>query len=166
MNYKSIQTFTDARNALGLQHKKVEDIINSLEQISKASAAAFKLNIIRRALNNGYEQSLLTGGVYYPYVPISTEQSSWYSGPFDGNIKPVGKFKYQNEIYIIYGGHAVNSGTSGLGKFNIRDGVGVTDCNLAFLGCATREIADHFGKYFGDIITESKYGDLPGFELL
>lgn len=166
MDYKSINTFIDACNALGLHHKEVEDIINSLEQISRASAAAFKLNIIRHALNSGYEQPLLTGDVYYPYNPISTEQSSWYSGPFDGNVTPVGKFKYQNEMYIIYGGHAVNSGTSGLCKFNIQDGVGVTDCNLAFLGCATREIAEHFGKCFGDIITEAKYGDLSGFELL
>jgi hypothetical protein len=167
MDYKSIKTFTDAYNALGLQSKETEDIINSLDQISRASAAAFKLNIIKRALNNGHELHPLKGDVYYPYVPISTEASLWYSSDlFDGGINPTGRFEYQGKRYIIYGGHAVNSGTSGLCKFNPQDGVAVADCNPAFLGCATREIAEHFGKYFGDIITEAKYGDLSDFKLL
>ena len=32
--------------------------------------------------------------------------------------------------------------------------------------CATKEIAKHFSKYFGMLITEAKYGDLPDFEII
>ena len=37
---------------------------------------------------------------------------------------------------------------------------------MGFLGCASEEIARHFGKYFGMLITEAKYGDLPDFEIV
>lgn len=35
-----------------------------------------------------------------------------------------------------------------------------------FLGCASKEIAEHFGKYFGMLITEAKYGDMVDFEII
>ena len=35
-----------------------------------------------------------------------------------------------------------------------------------FLGCATEEIARHFSKYFGMLITEAKYSDLKDFEIV
>ena len=41
-----------------------------------------------------------------------------------------------------------------------------TTAATAFLGCMTKEIAKHFGKYFGMLITEAKYGDIPGFEIV
>lgn len=33
-------------------------------------------------------------------------------------------------------------------------------------GCASREIAQHFGKYFGMLITEAKYADIVDFEVI
>ena len=45
-------------------------------------------------------------------------------------------------------------------------GIGFADAYAGFLGCATEEIAQHFGKYFGILITEAKYGDLPNFEII
>lgn len=36
---------------------------------------------------------------------------------------------------------------------------------FGFLGCATKEIAEHFGKYFGMLITETKYAD-KDFEVI
>lgn len=38
--------------------------------------------------------------------------------------------------------------------------------DVGFLGCATKEIADHFGKYFGMLINEAMYGDLLDFEIV
>ena len=29
-----------------------------------------------------------------------------------------------------------------------------------------KEIAEHFSRYFGTLITEAKYGDLKGFEII
>lgn len=43
---------------------------------------------------------------------------------------------------------------------------GLTFPNIGFLGCASREIAEHFSRYFGTLITEAKYGDLKGFEII
>ena len=50
--------------------------------------------------------------------------------------------------------------------FGSRDGVGFANANIGFLGCASKEIAQHFGKYFGMTITEAKYGDLQDFQII
>lgn len=44
---------------------------------------------------------------------------------------------------------------------------GSAGANSGFLGCATKEIAEHFGKYFGMLITTAKYADIvKGFEII
>lgn len=40
------------------------------------------------------------------------------------------------------------------------------DTGIGFLGCASKKIAQHFGKYFGMLITEAKYGDMVDFEII
>lgn len=40
------------------------------------------------------------------------------------------------------------------------------DKAIEFLGCASEEIAEHLGKYFGMLITEAKYGDMVDFEII
>lgn len=38
---------------------------------------------------------------------------------------------------------------------------------MGFLGCASKEIAKHFGKYFGMLITTAKYADIiKDFEVI
>lgn len=59
----------------------------------------------------------------------------------------------------------VRSGT-GLSCFRPYGSVGFADAVVGFLGCATVEIAQHFGKYFGMLITEAKYGDMVDFEIV
>ncbi len=56
--------------------------------------------------------------------------------------------------------------SEGFGFFNSDLGVGFSYTYTAFLGCATEEIAQHFGKYFGMLITEAKYGDIVDFEII
>ena len=51
-------------------------------------------------------------------------------------------------------------------NFGSYAGVDFANANIGFLGCATKEIAKHFGKYFGMLITEAKFGDLPDFEII
>lgn len=34
------------------------------------------------------------------------------------------------------------------------------------LGCASEEIAQHLSRYFGMLITEARFGDLDGFEII
>lgn len=47
-----------------------------------------------------------------------------------------------------------------VGSFNWQTGICKCRSEVSLFGCATKEIAEHFGKYFGMLITEAKYGDL------
>ena len=48
----------------------------------------------------------------------------------------------------------------------MRLGVASANSYIGFLGCASQEIAQHFGKYFGMLITEAKYADMLDFEII
>ena len=52
-NFKNITTFQKACEALGLNYGEMLHITMNIATISKASAAMFELNIIRKALNLG-----------------------------------------------------------------------------------------------------------------
>ena len=81
-------------------------------------------------------------------------------------MEVIGKIKSEGEEYNILCGGAVIGGRVGLGDFRSCDGVGLADAAFGFLGCATEEIAKHFGKYFGMLITIAKYGDIVDFEVI
>ena len=79
----------------------------------------------------------------------------------------IGKFKCEGEKYNVLSGRAFDGGgLAGLGGFYSNDNVGYVSANIGFLGCANKEIAKHLGKHFGMLITEAKYGDLDGFEII
>lgn len=170
-NFRNIKTLEDACNALNLDYKNVVIKADYIELYSKSSAAMFKLNIIKKALNLGKELSFTKNPkdsyICYPFNPIICRDSTYYSDEIkEGKIKIVGKFKVEGEIYLILGNSAIASLTcsSGLGAFNPKNGSGFS--SIGFLGCASREIAEHFSRYFGTLITEAKYGDLKGFEII
>lgn len=50
-HFKSITTFKMACEALGLNYDAISSIAENIATVSKASAAIFKLNIIRKALH-------------------------------------------------------------------------------------------------------------------
>ena len=172
-DFRSIKSLCDACNVLGLNYNEVVSELCYIKKISKASAAMFKLNIIKKALNLGKELSFTKNPedsyICYPFNPIIRKDSTYYSDEIkEGRIKIVGKFKVEGEIYLILGDNAMTSLTcfSGLSAFNPKNGSGLTFPNIGFLGCASIEIAEHFSRYFGTLITEAKYGDLKGFEII
>lgn len=172
-DFRSIKSLCDACNVLGLNYNEVLSELCYIKKISKASAAMFKLNIIKKALNLGQELSFTKNPedsyVYYPFNPIIRRDSIYYNDEIEeGKIKIVGKFKVEGEIYLILGDSAIAGVTcfSGLSAFNSKNGSSQAFSNIAFLGCASREIAEHFSRYFGTLITEAKYGDLEGFEII
>ena len=172
-NFRNIKSLSDACSVLGLNYNEILSESCYISRISRASAAMFNLNIIKKALNLGQELSFTENPkdsyIYYPFNPIICRDSSYYGNEIKaGEIKIVGKFKVEGEIYLILGDSAIVSSTcsSGLGAFNPKNGSGQTFSNIAFLGCASREIAEHFSRYFGTLITEAKYGDLKGFEII
>ena len=81
-------------------------------------------------------------------------------------MKVIGKIKSEGEVYNVLGGHADIGGGTGLGYFRSHGDVGYAYANIGFLGCASKKIAQHFGKYFGMLITEAKYGDMVDFEII
>ena len=169
-NFKNITTFKKACEALGLNYNAMFHITKSIATISKASAAMLKLNIIRKALNLGQVLHLTKDPkdsyIYYPYNPFITNNSTYYKSEINsGKMEVIGKIKSEGEEYNILGGFAI-AGGAGLGGFCSDYGVGGAYAAFGFLGCATKEIAEHFGKYFGMLITEAKYGDIVDFEVI
>nr|DAD59165.1 MAG TPA: hypothetical protein [Bacteriophage sp.] len=173
-DFTKIKTFEDALAIL--QYSKYEKIhiteaINSISMYSKASAAMCKLNIIRKALNLGKDLHLIKNSgdsnLYYPYNPFITENSDFYESELNsGEMEIIGKIKSEGTLYKVLSGDAAYSEYVGLGRFVYYTGVGAANADIGFLGCAAEEIAQHFGKYFGMLITEAKYGDLLDFEII
>lgn len=172
-DFTRIRTFEDACEALGLDF---DDIVDTIANIiifghSKASAAMFKLNIIRKALNLGqdlhFAKDPKDSHIYYPCNPFVTKSSTYYDKEVNlGIIEVIGKVKSEGEKYLVLGGGALDGVNAGLGSFDSYKGVGSANAYFGFLGCASKEIAQHFGKYFGMTITEAKYGDLQDFQII
>ena len=170
-NYRNIKSLSDACEVLGFDYVGIITTASSIAKFSKASAAMFKLNIIRKALNLGQDLHLKKDPedsyIYYPYNPFVTKSSIYYNSEINsGKIEVIGKIKSEGEEYNVLGGDTAGGGHTGLGSFCSYDGVGAAAAHVGFLGCANKEIAQHFGKYFGMLIIEAKYSDMVDFEII
>lgn len=160
-SFRDIKSFEDACNALNLDYDKAFQLYTIIAMTSKASAAMYQLNIIRKALNLGYNLHFKRGNVYVPFNPIVDKTSNFFNEELkDCKMVCVGTINLNGITYNILGGSAKEKYSIGLGDFNhdIQASGGLEDCG--FLGCATKEIAAHFSLYFGYTITLAKYGDL------
>lgn len=169
-SFRDITTFEKACEVLGFHHGAMVSDVDFLYTVSAASAAMFKLNIIREALNFGKDLSLTKdperSHIYYPLNPLVT--STFYNDEISsGKVEIIGKIKSGWKEYNVLGGGVGFTGSAGLGSFTPDDGVCSANASFGFLGCANAEIASHFGKYFGMLITEAKYGDIiEDFEII
>ena len=169
-DFSDIKTFEDACRVLGLDYYKCLFKADAIANDSKAAAAMYKMNIVRKALNVGQDLHLTkdpkSSYIYYPYNPFVTKSSTYYKSEINsGKMKVIGKIKSEGEEYNVLCGCAYYGGNAGLGGFSSCYGVGGAVA-VGFLGCANEEIAKHLGKYFGMLITEAKYGDLADFEII
>lgn len=169
-SFVDIKSFKDACNVLNIDYNDANYAANCVSKISKASAAMFKLNIVKRALNFGqdlhFTKDPKSSHIYAPFNPIMTTDSSYYKKELEANkIEIIGAIKYEGILYKVLSGTSYY-GNAGLGYFISDIRIGIAESNFAFLGCATKEITEHFSKYFGMLITEAKYGDLPDFEIV
>lgn len=156
IHFSKITCFEDVCSVLGLNYTKEINTYNKIATVSKASAASYKLNLTRKALNLGQEMSLLEGKIWCPYTLFVAEGNSYNRSCWG---KEVAKFKYNGDIYRIF--LSVESGsTEGLSSFDSYSGASFSHASDGFLGCATKEITQHFGTYFVREIFEAKYGDL------
>ena len=170
LDFENITSFKEAYIALGLNYNDAIFIVNYTNKISKASAAMFKLNIIRKALNLGqglhFAKNPENSYIYHPYNPLITGNSDYFKSElFSGQLEVIGKVRIEETLYKVLGGDSF-IGTTGLGGFCSSHGTCSADTGIGFLGCASKKIAQHFGKYFGMLITEAKYGDMVDFEII
>ena len=170
-HFSEITTFEDAVRTIGMNLNLALRIVEELETASKASAAMFKLNIIRKALNLGQDLHLTKDPegsyIYYPYNPFVTKSSTYYNSDINsGKMEVIGKIKSKGEEYNVLDGNAFDGGCAGFGSFYSDVCVGKASASVGYLGCANEDIAKHFGKYFGMLITESKYGDMIDFNII
>lgn len=168
--FTDIKTFKDACDVLGVSHADFNKMLKgyygeSIFKATPASIAAIKLNIIRQALNKGQKIELTKGTIYYPCTPFVTRKSTYYNDELrDGRIVEVAQFMSNGEVYRLLGGSAHYGSDAGLGYFYSSNGVGFSAAPVGFLGCASKEIAEHMSRYFAKEIFKAKYGDLVSYE--
>ena len=168
--FKNIKTFKNACETLGLNYDTMLVKAKEISFVSKASAAMFKLNIVRKALNLGQDLHFAkdpeNSEIYYPYNPFVPESSTYYEDKLKSvTMEVIGKIKVEGEEYKVLGGCSTDGCPAGLGCFYLPAGVGYAEISSIF-GFANEEIAEHFSKYFGMLIPEVKFGDLDGFEII
>ena len=169
--YSEIKTFEDAVTVLGMSIDDENSIVNTLKKRSKAMAAMYKLNIIRKALNLGQNIHLIKSAnedslVYCPKNPFIAKGSTYYKNDIEWcRMEIIGRFNNDGIEYFVLNGDPGISGHSGLAVYDGLICVAHAKTEFSFLGCAIAEIAEHFGKYFGMLITEAKYGDVDNFTI-
>ena len=132
----------------------------------------FKLNIIRNAINLGQNLHLAKDPedscISYPFNPLITINTHAYDAELkSGTMEIVGRINVEGEEYNVLGGdYGGLNHFSGLGSFDCQTDICYSLADYAFLGCANKEIARHFSRYFGVLITEAKFGDLDGFKVV
>lgn len=173
-DFTKIKTFEDALTALEYKESTKVYIRNTIfdtSMYSKASAAMTKLNIIRKALNLGQDLCLTKDPkdsyIYYPYNPLVIKNSTYYKNSINLNtVEIIGKIKNKEEEYYVLNDNPRTGSYAGLSGFSYYKGISKANIGISILGCATEEIAKHFGKYFGMLITTAKYGDIVDFKVI
>lgn len=170
--FSFIKTLKNACDALNLNYDIISIVVKDIATYSRASAAMFKLNIIRKALNLGQDLHLTKNPedisvIWHSYNPLIIDDSTYYNKELKfKDMEIIGKIKTEKAVYYVLNDQPVGNCYAGLSYFDYNYGVGRIDAAMGFLGCVTKEIASHFGKYFGMLITEAKYGDLVDFEII
>ena len=136
-NFKGIKTLENACEALGLDYSIISIVTKDIATFSKASAAMFKLNIIRKALNLNQDLHLTKDPegscIYYPYNPFVTKSSTYYKNEINsGKMKVIGKIKSEGEEYNVLGGDTTYGGTAGLGRFDSYYSIGTAMASIGF----------------------------------
>ena len=169
--FNKIKSFEDAITVLGMDIDDENYTVNTLKERSKAMAAMYKLNIIRKALNLGQNLHLIKSTneeslVYCPKNPFIAKGSTYYKNDIEWcRMEIIGRFNNDGIEYFVLNGDPAIGGHSGLAIYDDLICVAHAKTEFAFLGCVSAEIAKHFGKYFGMLITEAKYGDVDNFTI-
>lgn len=167
--YQDITSFEDAMNALGYFESVKRTYESYIQDLDRATAAMLKLNIVRKALNLENNIEFTKGDIWSPYHILVPTSSAYYKNKIkDSTLSIVGTLIQNGNKYKLLGGNADYSAYSGLTNFNPYNNHDICYlyANTGFLGCATKEIAKHFGKYFAKEIFDAKYGNFIEYQWL
>lgn len=160
-SFRDIKTFEDACYAVMCHPYTESRLIEQIASVSKASAAVYKLNIVRKALNKGQKMYFKEGTIWYPYTPAVMSINSYCRDSYEVEVA---KVKIGCDTFTLLGGYADYGTDAGLGRFDSGVGIAYSYAGAGFLGCATKEIAQHMSKYFAKLIFEAKYSDTVDYE--
>ena len=152
--WSNIKTWKDVLKALRISK-------DYTELLPFKACYAARVQMIRIALNKGYDIEFCPiGPIWYPELitsPIVGPKSSitMYAKSYCGEIETP---DCCDDSYVGVNANHTPCGGALLSIDSARF-VKTVYMNTALLGCATKEIAEHFGKYFYYEILASCYGD-------
>lgn len=160
-DFTEIKDFWSAVRTLGLNRCSVQDDLSRFitaygfegDTISHLRAI-YKLDIIRKALNKGWNPKMTEDTVYYPHVQFYPAGNKAKEAARNNGWDVKETFKADGEEYSLIGGD-YNSCCVGLGTFGY--GFGDVKACPGLLGCKSREIAQHMSRYFAKEIFEACY---------
>ena len=108
-SFRDITTFEKVCEVLGFDYTTTVLAVENIAHYSKSSAAAFKLNIIRKVLNLYQDLSLTKdperSHIYYPLNPLVFTSSRYYESELhSGKVEIIGKIKSGGREYNVIGG--------------------------------------------------------------
>lgn len=161
---EDVKTFEDVLDVMNISKSSIQAIEEKIPSVSLINK--YKCDLILSALhsveNYIIPNDLTVGNVYYP-IPRFYKKGQ--EPEHKDNI--IGMFHHKRTTYVLVGGRANDDGsTTGLGYFTSGDGVGCVWADVGFLPCATREIAEHFSRYFGRFMFDALYADRVSYTFL
>lgn len=159
--FTEIKTFWSAVRALGLDERSVLNTLSVLNSNSHLRAI-YKLDIIHKALNGGWNPKMTKGIIYYPFARFYpagegaiqvAKNAGWLVGD---------TFIVDGKKYSLVGGEYRSCHGGGLSYFGC--GYGSISADLGLLGCKSEEVAQHMSRYFVKEIFEACYTQLGVYE--
>lgn len=162
VHFSEIKSFEDAKRALGMNPDDMMNVYtpHKTGNINNHLIAIYRLDIIRKALNMGWNPSFVEGKVYYPYVRFYPAGDMAREAARSNNWKVRQTFYADGKEYSLVGGDCSGCCEGGLGYLGYRFGHTLTV--LGLLGCKSREIAEHMSTYFAKEIFEACYAHHVG----
>ena len=164
-DWQNIKTFQDAYSALRISHTCIIKHIRAMgkleitKDLRKHLIAVHKLDIIRKALNKGWNPNMIEGTVCYPYIRYYPTGSDAIEVAEGNNFRVNGVFKAGGIEYSLIGGDYC-SFNHGLSNYNFGGG-SVHTC-IGLSACKSKEIAKHMSKYFAKEIFDACYAQYIG----
>lgn len=152
--WQNIKTFEDACEALGIRGNFKLLLDGELREMPDHLRAIWKIDIIRKALNQGWQPKMNEGCIYYPYVRYYLAGDKAKEAARNNGWTVKESFMIEGKKYQLVGGGYADYG-SGLGCFGC--GVGGGSAYLGLFSCKSRETAEHMSKYFAKEIFNACY---------